>query len=104
VYHELVLTTKEYMQCVTAVEPQWLAEAGPMFFSVKDSHTSRLEARKKLKEEKSAMEQEMEEVRRKKEAVEEVQREKEVAKRAKEKQAIVMPGMKAAKKPPRARG
>ncbi|XVF59162.1 hypothetical protein PTKIN_Ptkin07bG0253500 [Pterospermum kingtungense] len=36
VYHELILTTKPYMQCVTAVEPLWLAELGPMFFSVKD--------------------------------------------------------------------
>nr|GEW11338.1 pre-mRNA-splicing factor ATP-dependent RNA helicase DEAH7 [Tanacetum cinerariifolium] len=25
VYHELTLTTKEYMQCATSVEPQWLA-------------------------------------------------------------------------------
>ena len=23
------------MQCVTAVEPEWLAELGPMFFSIK---------------------------------------------------------------------
>ena len=37
VYHELVLTTKEYMQCVTAVEPKWLAEMGPMFFSVRET-------------------------------------------------------------------
>ncbi|GMJ11646.1 FOREVER YOUNG, homolog in yeast PRP16, CLUMSY VEIN, embryo defective 3011 [Hibiscus trionum] len=35
VYHELILTTKEYMHCVSAVEPQWLAEFGPIFFSVK---------------------------------------------------------------------
>ena len=35
VYHELVLTTKEYMRCVTIVDPEWLAEMGPMFFSVK---------------------------------------------------------------------
>jgi pre-mRNA-splicing factor ATP-dependent RNA helicase DHX38/PRP16 len=35
VYHELVMTSKEYMQCVTAVDPHWLAEMGPMFFSVK---------------------------------------------------------------------
>jgi pre-mRNA-splicing factor ATP-dependent RNA helicase DHX38/PRP16 len=35
VYHELVMTSKEYMQCVTAVDPFWLAEMGPMFFSVK---------------------------------------------------------------------
>ena len=35
IYHELVFTSKEYMQCVTAVEPEWLAELGPMFFSIK---------------------------------------------------------------------
>ena len=35
VYHELVMTSKEYMQCVTAVDPLWLARMGPMFFSVK---------------------------------------------------------------------
>ena len=42
VYHELVFTSKEYMQCVTAVDPEWLAELGPMFFSIKvppPSHT-----------------------------------------------------------------
>lgn len=36
VYHELILTSKEYMQCVTAVDPFWLAELGPMFFSIRD--------------------------------------------------------------------
>lgn len=36
VYHELLLTTKEYMQCVTSVDPHWLAEMGPMFFSIKE--------------------------------------------------------------------
>ncbi|KAL1928269.1 hypothetical protein VTP01DRAFT_3185 [Rhizomucor pusillus] len=36
VYHELVLTSKEYMQCVTAVDPYWLAELGPMFFSIRE--------------------------------------------------------------------
>ena len=35
VYHELVMTSKEYMQCVTSVDPKWLADLGPMFFSVK---------------------------------------------------------------------
>lgn len=39
VYHELVYTTKEYMQCVTAVDPEWLAEMGPTFFSIKVSKT-----------------------------------------------------------------
>lgn len=36
VYHELILTTKEYMQIVTAVDANWLAEVAPMFYSVKD--------------------------------------------------------------------
>lgn len=58
VYHELVMTTKEYMQCVTAVDGQWLAELGPMFFSVKESHQSRLEKRRKEREELKAMESE----------------------------------------------
>lgn len=37
IYHELVMTAKEYMQCVTAVDAYWLAEMGPMFFSVKET-------------------------------------------------------------------
>ncbi|GBP35311.1 Probable pre-mRNA-splicing factor ATP-dependent RNA helicase mog-1 [Eumeta japonica] len=37
VYHELVMTSKEYMQCVTAVDGRWLAELGPMFFSLKET-------------------------------------------------------------------
>ena len=35
VYHELVLTTKEYMRAVTAVEGEWLAELGGVFFSLR---------------------------------------------------------------------
>lgn len=36
VYHELIMTAKEYMQSVTAVDAVWLAELGPMFYSVKE--------------------------------------------------------------------
>lgn len=36
VYHELIMTAKEYMQSVTAVDAEWLAELGPMFFSIKE--------------------------------------------------------------------
>ncbi|OLY80210.1 Pre-mRNA-splicing factor ATP-dependent RNA helicase PRP16 [Smittium mucronatum] len=43
VYHELIYTSKEYMQCVTAVDPHWLAEMGPMFFSIKQTGYSRLD-------------------------------------------------------------
>ena len=32
---------QEYMQCVTSVDGNWLAELGPMFYSVKDSTKSR---------------------------------------------------------------
>ncbi|KAI3944566.1 hypothetical protein MKW98_021024 [Papaver atlanticum] len=92
VYHELILTTKEYMQCATAVEPQWLAEMGPMFFSVKDSDTSMLDHKKKQKDVKTAMEEEMEDLRREQAEMEKVNREREKQKRAKQLQQIVMPG------------
>ena len=45
IYHELMLTTKEYMQCTTAIEPKWLVEAAPTFFKV--AATDRLSKRKK---------------------------------------------------------
>ncbi|KAI5289572.1 DEAH-box ATP-dependent RNA helicase prp22 [Ascosphaera aggregata] len=34
IFHTLVLTTKEYMHCVTTIEPKWLVEAAPTFFKV----------------------------------------------------------------------
>ncbi|KAJ8249225.1 hypothetical protein GJAV_G00232530 [Gymnothorax javanicus] len=58
-YHELVMTTKEYMQCVTAVDGEWLAELGPMFYSIKHAGKSRQENRRRAKEEISIMEEEM---------------------------------------------
>jgi pre-mRNA-splicing factor ATP-dependent RNA helicase DHX38/PRP16 len=51
VYHELISTSKEYMSCVTAVDGVWLAELGPMFFSVKESFATRL-AKKGLEQER----------------------------------------------------
>ncbi|KAL7665535.1 RNA helicase [[Candida] zeylanoides] len=35
-YHELVLTSKEYMRNCMVVEAQWLAEVAPHYFSAKD--------------------------------------------------------------------
>jgi pre-mRNA-splicing factor ATP-dependent RNA helicase DHX38/PRP16 len=35
------------MTTATAVEGEWLAELGPMFFSVKESFKTRLEKRKR---------------------------------------------------------
>ncbi|MCP9264634.1 ATP-dependent RNA helicase dhx8 [Dirofilaria immitis] len=37
VYHELVMTTKEYMREVTAIEPKWLVEFAPSFFKMGDN-------------------------------------------------------------------
>ncbi|KAI4331886.1 hypothetical protein L6164_016837 [Bauhinia variegata] len=93
VYHELVLTTKEYMQCATAVEPQWLAELGPMFFSVKDSDTSLLEHKKRQKQEKTAMEEEMENLKKEQAEAERERKEKEKEKLAKRQQQVSMPGL-----------
>jgi pre-mRNA-splicing factor ATP-dependent RNA helicase DHX38/PRP16 len=36
VYHELIMTSKEYMSCVTAIDPLWLVELAPIFFSIKE--------------------------------------------------------------------
>lgn len=44
-YHELILTTREYCHNVTAVEPKWLVEVAPQFFKVADS--SKISKRKK---------------------------------------------------------
>ena len=35
-YHELVMTTKEYMREGTVIDPQWLVELAPRFFKVAD--------------------------------------------------------------------
>ncbi|XP_071092501.1 pre-mRNA-splicing factor ATP-dependent RNA helicase PRP16-like [Haliotis cracherodii] len=59
VYHELVMTSKEYMQCVTSVDGEWLAELGPMFYSIKDASKTRQERKKLAEEELVAMEEEM---------------------------------------------
>nr|XP_049615340.1 ATP-dependent RNA helicase DHX8 isoform X1 [Syngnathus scovelli]XP_049615341.1 ATP-dependent RNA helicase DHX8 isoform X1 [Syngnathus scovelli] len=45
VYHELVLTTKEYMREVTTIDPRWLVEFAPAFFKVSDP--TRLSRQKK---------------------------------------------------------
>ncbi|KIR34642.1 pre-mRNA-splicing factor ATP-dependent RNA helicase PRP16 [Cryptococcus deuterogattii 99/473] len=38
VYHELVLTSKQYMMCVTSVDPYWLADLGSVFFSIREKN------------------------------------------------------------------
>ncbi|KAJ3130570.1 Pre-mRNA-splicing factor ATP-dependent RNA helicase PRP16 [Irineochytrium annulatum] len=58
VYHELVMTKKEYMQCVTAVDAVWLAELGPMFFSIKEQNFGQKDKRRQDRQEKQVMEAE----------------------------------------------
>ena len=36
IYHEIVLTTKEYMREVTTIDPRWLVEFAPTFFRFSD--------------------------------------------------------------------
>jgi pre-mRNA-splicing factor ATP-dependent RNA helicase DHX38/PRP16 len=62
VYHELVMTSKEYMQCVTSVDPYWLAELGPMFYSIKEQNFSQTEKRRKDIKETKSMEEELKQV------------------------------------------
>ncbi|CAJ2513674.1 Uu.00g017930.m01.CDS01 [Anthostomella pinea] len=44
IYHTLVMTSKEYMHCTTAIEPKWLVSAAPTFFKV--APTDKLSKRK----------------------------------------------------------
>ncbi|KAJ2500912.1 Pre-mRNA-splicing factor ATP-dependent RNA helicase PRP16 [Coemansia sp. RSA 1972] len=84
VYHELVYTSKEYMQCVTAVDPLWLAEMGPMFFSVREPGASR---KKHSDVHMARMEVEFQEAKNEEERVE-----KEKEARAQRTSNIVTPG------------
>lgn len=73
VYHEVVLTTREYMQNVTAVEAQWLAELGPMFFYLKEGGSSLAQKREEektatLQQEKAFQEKMSEDIRKQQEA------------------------------------
>ena len=38
IYHELILTTREYCHTITAIEPKWLVEVAPQFFKVADAN------------------------------------------------------------------
>jgi HrpA-like RNA helicase len=36
IYHELVLTSKEYMRQVIEIEPAWLTEVAPHYYNAND--------------------------------------------------------------------
>ena len=95
IYHELVMTSKEYMQCVSAVEPHWLAEAGPMFFSIKESHDSAMLTKARRKEEKAQMRREMADKEAEREEEERARRAKDAAASARQRAQIVTPGRRA---------
>jgi pre-mRNA-splicing factor ATP-dependent RNA helicase DHX38/PRP16 len=90
VYHELVMTAKEYMQCATSVDGYWLAELGPMFFSVKESGRTGRDKKRQAVEHLHKMESQMQE------AQQEMEREKQISAQKQEallaKQEIVTPG------------
>lgn len=43
IYHELILTKKEYMNYVTCVDPRWLLEYGYKFYQVSDSNKDKID-------------------------------------------------------------
>ena len=96
-----VVAAQEYMQCVTAVDPEWLAEMGPMFFTIKESHSSRLEARAKQKASKAAMESEMGAAAAAKAKAEAEAEAKSSALRTAQRSAIATPGLKTPRVTPR---
>ena len=75
-YHELISTSKEYMSCVTSVEGEWLAELGPMFFSIKESFESTLRRRQEKQLEHAKMAKEMADKEAQDEAEEEEEKER----------------------------
>ncbi|KAJ8132198.1 hypothetical protein O1611_g1423 [Lasiodiplodia mahajangana] len=46
VYHELILTTREYMRWTTSIEPRWLVDAAPTFFKVSGTGANMSKRRK----------------------------------------------------------
>lgn len=99
VYHELMMTTKEYMHCVTAVDGRWLAELGPMFFSVKETGKSNRDKRKEAAVHVQRMEEEMKQAEQKM-AEERKKREEDVP----VKQEIATPGLNTPRRTPQRLG
>jgi pre-mRNA-splicing factor ATP-dependent RNA helicase DHX38/PRP16 len=60
VYHELLLTSKEYISTVTAVEPEWLLEYGGVFYTlrVKDRNNKKRLIEQELEDDKRKYEEE----------------------------------------------
>ena len=74
-YHELISTSKEYMSCVTAVDGEWLAELGPMFFSIKEDYSTRMLKRNEERRREQEMEKAEKDMRKRTEEEERQKRE-----------------------------
>eukprot|EP00172_Hildenbrandia_rubra_P001067 Plantae.Rhodophyta-Hildenbrandia_rubra.ctg1640.p1 GENE.Plantae.Rhodophyta-Hildenbrandia_rubra.ctg1640~~Plantae.Rhodophyta-Hildenbrandia_rubra.ctg1640.p1 ORF type:complete len:897 (+),score=164.42 Plantae.Rhodophyta-Hildenbrandia_rubra.ctg1640:444-3134(+) len=59
VYHELIYTQKEYMSCVTAVEPEWLASEGSLMYSLKKTGETQFDRQRRDFQDKMILEREM---------------------------------------------
>lgn len=60
VYHELILTNREYMSCATAVDPLWLLEFGAVFYGVSAATAAKIRlAGGRLGKSREELEQEM---------------------------------------------
>ncbi|RDW93538.1 putative mRNA splicing factor RNA helicase (Prp16) [Aspergillus mulundensis] len=92
VYHELILTSKEYMSTVTAVDPHWLAELGGVFYSVKEKGYSHRERRVTEQEFNRRMEIESQMAADRERAAAEKQREKEKTESSRRKNEVEVGG------------
>jgi len=103
IYHELIMTSKEYMRNVTAVDPLWLAELAPMFFDIKQNKEGRKyqeQLQKRIMEEEQQNKYDEENARKKK------QRERKIqsARNAEYVGVATLKEMKATKRKKRRRG
>ncbi|KAF8320622.1 pre-mRNA splicing factor [Cantharellus anzutake] len=92
IYHELIMTSKEYMTQVTAVDAYWLAELGSVFYSVKEKNFDGRARRNKDREFSKKAELEMEMARQRDELAAKEEEEKLAAKAARPASKVAVPG------------
>lgn len=98
VYHELILTSKEYMSTVTAVDPYWLAELGGVFYSIKEKGYSFKDKRSTEVEHSKRMELEAQIEKDRVEYEASKQKEREKGLRSKKmKSVVVLPGKRSSR-------
>uniref|UniRef100_A0A0W0F2G2 Pre-mRNA-splicing factor ATP-dependent RNA helicase PRP16 n=1 Tax=Moniliophthora roreri TaxID=221103 RepID=A0A0W0F2G2_MONRR len=93
VYHELILTSKEYMTQVTAIDAYWLAELGSVFYSVKEKNfDDRGNRRKQDREFSKRAELETEMAKQREESAKKAAEEAMAVQTAKGSSKIIVPG------------